>query len=58
MTSVGPPIDHMDDDFFQTVVDRYYTDLYRFGMSLARNPAADCKNQATLPIQRTRDWTL
>lgn len=32
----------MDDDFFETVVDRYYTDLYRFGMSLARNPDDTC----------------
>lgn len=32
----------MDDDFFQTVVDRYYADLYRFAMSLARNPDDAC----------------
>ena len=36
------PIDRMDNDFFQTVVDRYYIDLYRFGMSLARNPDDAC----------------
>ncbi|MGF1657319.1 MAG: RNA polymerase sigma factor [Verrucomicrobiales bacterium] len=28
----------MNDEVFQNAVDRYYTDLYRFGMSLARNP--------------------
>ncbi len=32
----------MDGVFFQIVVDRYYADLYRFAMSLARNPADAC----------------
>lgn len=32
----------MDDEFFQTVVDRYYPALYRFGMSLAHNPDDAC----------------
>lgn len=35
-------IKHMDDEFFEIVVDRYYIDLYRFGMSLARNPDDAC----------------
>lgn len=42
MTGASAPIDPMDDDFFQIVVDRYYTDLYRFGVSLARNPDDAC----------------
>lgn len=32
----------MNHDFFQVVVDRYYTDLYRFGFSLARNQDDAC----------------
>lgn len=42
MTDSGARIEHMDDDFFRIVVDLYYTDLYRFGMSLARNPDDAC----------------
>lgn len=33
---------HMDEGFFQAVVDRFYADIYRFGMSLARNPDDAC----------------
>ncbi len=29
----------MDEGFFQQLVDRHYADLYRFALSLARNPA-------------------
>ncbi|MFQ3670995.1 MAG: RNA polymerase sigma factor [Verrucomicrobiia bacterium] len=32
----------MDEAFFQGVVDRYYADLYRFAMSLIRNPNDAC----------------
>jgi RNA polymerase sigma-70 factor (ECF subfamily) len=32
----------MNHEFFQVVVDRYYTDLYRFGFSLARNQDDAC----------------
>ncbi|MEM9398823.1 MAG: sigma-70 family RNA polymerase sigma factor [Verrucomicrobiota bacterium] len=40
---------HMTDrSFFESVVDRYYMDLYRFGMSLAKNPddASDLVQQS------------
>ncbi len=42
MTTPHTPIEHMDEEFFQVVVDRFYTDLYRFGMSLARNQDDAC----------------
>jgi RNA polymerase sigma-70 factor (ECF subfamily) len=42
MDERSPQIPHMDEAFFQVVVDRYYADLYRFGMSLARNPDDAC----------------
>ena len=42
MTGSGTPLIHMDGDFFQIVVDRYYIDLYRFGLSLARNQDDAC----------------
>lgn len=36
--SESPLIARMNSDYFQNVVDRYYADLFRFGMSLARKP--------------------
>ncbi len=35
-------ISGMEEGFFQVVVDRFYADLYRFAMSLARNPDDAC----------------
>lgn len=42
MTDSDARMGHMEDDFFQVVVDRYYADLYRFGMSLVRNEDDAC----------------
>jgi len=42
MDELSPQIPGMDEGFFQIVVDRFYADLYRFGMSLARNPDDAC----------------
>jgi len=42
MDEPSSQISGMDEGFFQVVVDRYYADLYRFGMSLARNPDDAC----------------
>jgi RNA polymerase sigma-70 factor (ECF subfamily) len=42
MSTETPLVPQMDVEFFQSVVDRYYTDLYRFGLSLARNPDDAC----------------
>jgi RNA polymerase sigma-70 factor (ECF subfamily) len=33
---------HREGEIFQSLVDRYYSDLYRFGMSLARSPDEAC----------------
>ncbi len=42
MPDTHTQLKQMSDDFFQLVVDQFYADLYRFGMSLARNSNDAC----------------
>jgi RNA polymerase sigma-70 factor (ECF subfamily) len=42
MSGSEPTHGPVEDRFFEEVADRYYADLYRFAMSLARNPDDAC----------------
>jgi len=42
MDDAPPQHSATEEGFFQEVVDRFYADLYRFAMSLARNPDDAC----------------